>query len=202
MRYDDYIERHAPGLPVVFLRLYVGLYFLYCAVTFFSRGTVGTAAFNQRLGQLLAFGQLPVLGAYFKALAGIPTDLLASAMLAVFLMVGMSFILGLHVRLFGALAWVFLLHRYLLGYLGPADGVAALADQHTLTLGLIDVLAVAILVVVWTSAGRRWGVDSLVWRRRLRREFAYPENPEFDPLTSADSPEKSGASTGEPTEST
>lgn len=98
MRYDDYIERHAPGLPVVFLRLYVGLYFLYCAVTFFSRGTVGTAAFNQRLGQLLAFGQLPVLGAYFKALAGIPTDLLASAMLAVFLMVGMSFILGLQDR--------------------------------------------------------------------------------------------------------
>ena len=182
MRYDDYIERHAPGLPVVFLRLYVGLYFLYCAVTFFSRGTVGTAAFNQRLGQLLAFGQLPVLGAYFKALAGIPTDLLASAMLAVFLMVGMSFILGLHVRLFGALAWVFLLHRYLLGYLGPADGVAVLADQHILTLRLIEALAVAILVVVWTSAGRRWGVDSLVWRRRLRREFAYPENPEFDQI--------------------
>ena len=75
MRYDDYIERHAPGLPVVFLRLYVGLYFLYCAVTFFSRGTVGTAVFNQRLQELLTFGQLPLFGAYFKMLAGIPTVL-------------------------------------------------------------------------------------------------------------------------------
>ena len=202
MRYDDYIERHAPGLPVVFLRLYVGLYFLYCAVTFFSRGTVGAAVFNQRLGQLLAFGQLPVLGAYFKMLAGIPTDFLASAMLAVFLMVGMSFILGLHVRLFGVLAWVFLLHRYLLGYLGPADADAVLTDQHTLTLRLIEALVVAILVIIWTSAGRRWGVDGMVWRRRLRREFAVPENPELDPLKSADSTEKSDTSTGEPTEIT
>lgn len=186
MKYDDYIERHAPRLPVVFLRLYLGFYFLYRAVTFFTSGTVGREVFNQQLQQLLSFRQIPVLGAYFRMIAGIRTELLASALLAVFLMAGISLVLGLHVRLFGVLAWLYLLHRYFLGYLGPsAVDSTTLLTQHTLALRLNEALMVGILVVVWTSAGRTWGVDGLVWRRRLKREFAYPSEPEPEPEQTA-----------------
>ncbi len=186
MKYDDYIERHAPRPPVVFIRLYLGAYFIYCAVHFFTSGLVHAPVFKSRLQQLLDYGQLPVLGGYFTLLARIPTQTLASFVLAVCLMVGISLLLGLYVRPFGVLGLIFLLHGYFLGYFGPTEVDLSLWSQHTLALRLREILIVTLFVVVWTAAGRTWGVDGMVWRRRLKHQFVYPENPEFDPLHAAD----------------
>ena len=188
MKYDDYIERHAPRLPVVFIRVYLGVYFVYCAVIFFTSGLINTEHFDARLRQLLSYGQLPLFGAYFRLLARFHTEVLASMALAIYLMVGISLLLGLRVRTFGVLGAVFLLHGYLLGYLGPL-GDPLLQAQHTLSLRLHEVLLVTMVVMIWTSAGRTWGVDGLVWRRRLRHEFVYPENPELDQLHQTDQPD-------------
>lgn len=182
MRYEDYIARNAPGKPVVFLRLYLAGYFIYRAATFFTSGMVGSEFFDARLQQLLDYRQLPVIGSYFKLLGGIPAEVLASAILATCLIVGMSMLLGLHTRLFGSLGLVFLVHGYLLGYLGPSADQQALIAEHTLALRLHESLIVGMVVVMWASAGHAWGVDGLVWRRRLKREFAYPENPKLDPV--------------------
>ena len=199
MKYDDYIDRHAPRTPVVFLRLYLGLYFLYRAVVFFSSGMVKREIFDQRLQQLLDFRQLPVLGWYFGLLGKIGTEWLASGVLAIYLMVGISLLFGLHVRLFGIVGCVFLLHCYLFGYLGPVDDALASA-QHTLDLRLNEALMVVILVVIWTAAGRRWGVDGMVWRRQLKREFAYGEPPELDPIEAARKQVEKRATTDGPTD--
>ncbi len=192
MRYEDYVDRNAPGMPVVFLRLYLAGYFGYRAATFFTSGMVGSELFDARLQQLLDYRQLPVIGSYFDLLSGIPAEALASAILAVCLMVGMSMLLGLHTRLFGLLGLAFLVHSYLLGYLGPSADQQTLVAEHMLALRLHESLIVGMVVVLWASAGRTWGVGGLGWQRRLKREFAYPENPKLDPIQAAEKNKEDG----------
>ena len=180
MRYETYVERHEPRWPVVIIRLYLGVFFLAKAVLFITEGLVNARNFEARLVPLLEFGQIPGLDHYFRLLARAPSVAQATIVLAAYLMIGIALLLGLYVRPAGILAVIFLLHRYFFGFLGPADPL--LRPGHTLSLRLVELLILLMLVMIWTAAGRKWGLDGIVWRRQLKREFTWPDNPNTDPL--------------------
>lgn len=175
MKYEDYVERKAPRLPVVLLRISLGAYFLVAAATFVGSGMIRGGTFSQTLAARLAGAQLPLVGSYFRAVSHIQSDVLVPTLvLAVFILTGLALILGLYTRTFSVLAILVLLHPYLLSFYAPGD--PASWSAHQTGMRLYEVLMVALVVVTLSSAGRTWGVDGLVWRAQLKREF--PAQPE------------------------
>ncbi len=178
------------------IRVFVGALFIRLAIDQFGAGWYKGEAMREawqpyvnsmQWAQLRDFLTENVLG--HSATAG-------GILMVLEVLVGALLVVGLSVRLASLIGMAHAaLHAVVFGYsvrLVPVVGgeeqaaqvVRRIFDFHTQPLGLYGLMFLVLLAFLLTGAGRSFGLDGMVWRRRARRAVKAAEKGEEAPAES------------------
>jgi uncharacterized membrane protein YphA (DoxX/SURF4 family) len=164
MTSEEYIGKRAPRWYIVLLRLYMACYFLYVGVCRFLSYRQDADALKTKLTELLKVEQF----AWFKTYLGCVVDPIKGTawltwlLIAAPVLLGLSLFLGFLTRLSAGLGVLYVLNAYLIKFHG--------GDMYQLMFLQLEL--VVLVVLFFAASGRTLGIDSALWRKRIRRKFA------------------------------
>ena len=162
----EIIARKSPRWPMVLLRLFAAYYLIFIGVLNWQ-ATVDSQEFvRTELARLQSNRQFEWFQAYLDRVISRVSDSDVFVWLVIGgpLLVGALLALGLLTRLSSLVAIVLVLHVALVQY-HAADAYQLLFFEMQLAV---------LLVILLSASGRRFGLDGIFWRRRMRRKYDRP----------------------------
>ncbi|HUW57130.1 MAG TPA: hypothetical protein VMZ92_10875 [Planctomycetota bacterium] len=181
MTSEEIIAAKAPRCYVVLFRLFLACYFIFVGVCGVKAWQADKAVFAKQYETLAAPGtQVTWFRSYLNATVNKIKDkpMFGWLLVAAPLLLGLSLLLGLWTRLGSLLGVVFILHLYLIKSPSWDAWDKALTNGTPYELPLVHLVELAALALLFfAGAGRTFGLDSVFWRKRLRRKLE-PMGPE------------------------
>ncbi len=164
MTSEEYIARKAPGWPVTLFRVFMGCYFLCVGWLQFSQWRIEPEAITDTYLKMTARGtQLVWFRQYLDHTIAHIQDhsLFTWVLLSALGLLGLSLVLGFLTRTSCAFGILLLLHIYLVRF--------SQADLRTMLLMQLQMASLALLM--FSGAGRTFGLDGVFWRKRMRKRL-------------------------------
>jgi len=163
MTSEEIIAKKCPKWPMVLLRLFMAYYLIFIGVMNWQATLENREFLQEKLKTLQKVEQFPWFQTYLDAAVNriSDSDFFVWLMIGGPLLLGAMLGLGLLSRLSALAAILMVLHLALIEY----------HSADTVQLLFYEMQLVVLLVIFFSAAGRKFGLDGIFWRHRLQRKY-------------------------------